>query len=181
MIIGIDIDNTITNTYAKTMEYLAFYDQDCDDWHNLKPDQKKEFLELYIEKIMGECTLKDYVIEAFNELKKLGYKIILITARNNNYSPKVKDLTIAYFKKYNLPIDEIIFDDKLIAKKGPTAHKNKVSLFIDDKEENLDDVNSYHIECLKFASKKEPKNQSKYKTFTNWYDIIEYIKKERTD
>lgn len=178
MVIGIDIDNTITNTYLTTQKYLSIYDNTYTDWHNLPEERKTEFLNLYIENIMTECSLKDYVKEALEYFKQNNYKIILITARNNKYSPKVKTITTNYLAKYNLPYDKIIFDDEEQENKGLSANQEHVSLFIDDKETNLDNIAKYNIECLLFDNQKHPQNCSKYKTFSNWRDIIEYIKRK---
>ncbi len=175
MVIGIDIDNTITNTHTTTMKYLAQYDKSCLDWHTLPYTKQAEFLTLYSDNILSECSLKDYVSEALNYLHNNGYKLIFITARSNRYSPNITTITQNYFAKYNIPYDDLIFNADYNTSKGEIAHQNKVSLFIDDKEENLDTIAKYNIECLKFISPNSKKSSSKYKTFTNWHDIIEYI------
>ncbi len=176
MVIGVDIDNTITNTHIATMKYLQMYDKNCSNWHNLSLDKQKEFLMLYVDNIIREATLKDYVKEGFLELHKLGYKIVLITARNNEESPNVKRLTEETLNKWGLYYDKILFDDDLTDKKGERAKSLNVEIFIDDKEHNLDDVASYGIEGLRFDFRGDGKITSKYKTFNNWRDIIEYIK-----
>ena len=57
--------------------------------------------------------------------------------------------------------------------KSTLAKENNIDIFIDDKENVLDKIaSSSNIECIRFTSDKN----SKYKTFNNWYDIIEYIK-----
>lgn len=169
MIIGIDIDNTITSTGEKTLECLAKYAPGYDDYHKLPKDKYEEFLDLYEEHIHRTCELKSGVKEAFAYFNKNGYKIMIITARNNNHCKNQEEITKEYFKRHNLKYDKIIFD---MSKKGKCAQENNVSIFFDDKEENLDEISSYGIECIRFSTK----NDSKYKTFSNWMDIIEYLK-----
>ena len=108
--------------------------------------------------------------EAFRYLHDKGYKIIIITARNNKYHADVISDTIFYLHKYNLWYDEIIFEEK--NNKGDKAHKYHVDVFIDDKESNLDDINKYGIECLRFTTD----NNSKYKIVKNWNEVIAYFK-----
>ncbi len=178
MIIGIDIDNTITNTFEASLKYLKIFDNNYDDWHKLPIDRKNQFLKLYIDNIMQEATLKDGVNDAFNYFKELNYKIILITARNNKHSLNTKDITIKYLEEHHLIYDKIIFDDDNLNDKGSIAQKENINLFIDDKDLNLDSVSKYGIECLKFTYPDDLEKNNKYKTFTSWYDIIEYIKRK---
>lgn len=178
MIIGIDIDNTITNTFEASLKYLKIFDNNYDDWHKLSLDKQNEFLNLYIDNIMEEATLKEGVNEAFKYLKEHNYKIILITARNNKHSLNTKDITIKYLEENQVIYDKIIFDDDNLNDKGTIAKKEKINLFIDDKDINLDRVSKYGIECLKFTYQDDIEKNNKYKTFTNWYDIIEYIKRK---
>ena len=178
MIIGIDIDNTITNSFEASIKYLKAFDSNYDDWHKLPKDRKDQFLKLYIDNIMEEATLKEGVNEAFKYLKEHNYKIILITARNNKHSLNTKDITLKYLEEHHVIYDKIIFDDNETNDKGAIAKKEKVNLFIDDKDINLDSVSKYGIECLKFTYQNDLEKNNKYKTFTSWYDIIEYIKRK---
>ena len=126
MIIGIDIDNTITNTYDASLKYLKMFDSNYDDWHKLPKDRKDQFLKLYIDNIMEEATLKEGVNEAFKYLKEHNYKIILITARNNKHSSNTKDITLKYLEENNVIYDKIIFDDDNLNDKGTIAKKEKI-------------------------------------------------------
>lgn len=172
MVLGIDIDSTITATGEKTRECLKQYAPEYDDYHKLPEDKYEEFLYIYGEYIHKTCELKPGVKEAFEYFNKNGYKIIIITARNCERCNREEEITKDYFKRHNLKYDKIIFD---MTKKGKRAYENGVSIFFDDREENLDDVSSYGIECIRFTTK----NDSKYKTFSNWYDIIEYVKSRK--
>lgn len=172
MVIGIDIDSTITSTGKKTRECLKKFAPEYDDYHKLPDAKRKEFLDLYEGFIHETCELKDGVKEAFDYFNKSGYKIIIITARDYKHCPNQEEITKEYFSSHNLKYDRIIFNQ---TNKGKCAYLNNVSIFFDDKEENLDEINSYGIECIRFTTK----NDSKYKTFSNWYDIIEYVKSRK--
>lgn len=170
MTIGIDIDDTITETTLKANEYLKEFDEDFkEDYH--KHPKYEEFMALYRKKIMQNVSLAKHVKEAFDFFDSNGYKIIIITYRPETYAPDVNNITIEFFKKHGLKYEKLIntYD------KGIAAKENKVDIFIDDKIVHLDDVNQYGIECIRFSNK----NDSKYKTFSNWYDIIEYVKSRK--
>lgn len=58
MTIGIDIDETITETRKNALKYLAKYDNKCLDYHNLPVEKYMEFMNLYEEEIIITNELK---------------------------------------------------------------------------------------------------------------------------
>lgn len=170
--IGIDIDDTITETTITGNKYVKIFNSSYKDYHDLPEDKYYQFLNLYLSEIIMNNTLKSGVKEAFEFLHKNNYKIIIITARNNIYTPNAKELTIKFFEQQGLKYDKIIFDDLKTEDKGIPAKENNVDIFIDDKEEVLDKVASVGIKCIRFANTKN----SKYQTFNSWLEIIEYLK-----
>lgn len=169
MVIGIDIDDTLTETSKIARENLAKFDSNYTDYHQLPPERYVEYMHLYQADGLKNATLKDGVKEAFDYLNENGYKIVIITARSNKYDPRIKDLTLEYLKRHNLKYSKIIFEKD---EKGKIASKEHVKLFIDDKETVLDNVATYNIDTIKMGGNVS----SKHKTFSNWSDIINYIK-----
>lgn len=170
MKIGIDIDDTITNTIEETIKYLNMYNQK----YNINDDiasKSFDFFVKHIENIQINVKLKPGVKEAFYELKQMGYEIIIITARGSEIEYQHEKITKDYFKKHNLPYDKIYFG---LYNKGDVALIENISVFIDDRINNLDDVAQYGVECLHFVSDMNIK--SPYKKFDNWHDIILYLK-----
>ncbi|MBE6154229.1 MAG: hypothetical protein E7163_01460 [Firmicutes bacterium] len=168
MVVGIDIDDTISDTSLSAAKYLTKYNNKVLDYHNLSLEDYDEFAKLYIENIMSEAPLKEGVKEAFEYLHNKEYTIIIITARNLKYSDNIYDITKEYLKTNRLKYDKILFDRE---KKGLDANNLGVDIFIDDKERVLDDVSKYGIDCIRITRDKN----SKHKTFINWFDIIKYI------
>ena len=168
MIIGIDIDNTITETSKKAKEFLKEFNKNYNDYHDLPENIYNEYMQKYAIKIASLCDLKEGVKEAFNYLNSNNYKIIIITARSNYYSKDNIKATKQYLKNNDLKYNKIIFNAE---EKGKVAKENNIAIFIDDKESVLDNINQYHIEPIHIGTE-----QSKYKSFTNWKDIIEYLK-----
>lgn len=173
MVLGIDIDDTITETTITGNKYITKFDSSYQDYHNLPQNKYYDFLNLYLQDIVKNNILKDGVKEAFNYFKSIGCKIIIITARNDIYTPNVKKLTKEFLDNNNIRYDKLLFNDINNNDKSKLALDNHVDLFIDDKEIVLDKIaEASNIECIRFTKDKG----SKYKTFSNWYDIIEYIK-----
>lgn len=171
MILGIDIDDTIACTSHQGNIYIKEMFPDCTDYHNLPLNDYYKFINKYADKIRTNEPLMDGVKEAFLYFKEKNIKVVFITARNNAWSPNTEMVTKKYLEKYGLEYSKIIFDKEL---KGSAAKEENVSLFIDDKEENLDDISKYGIECIRITNDKN----SKYKTFDNWKDILDYIKRK---
>lgn len=173
MNIGIDIDDTITETSLIGNKYITKFDSNYKDYHDLPQKKYFEFLNRYLQDIVRNNIIKAGVKEAFEFFRSKGYKIIFITARNDIHTPNIKKLTKEFLDKNNIFYDKLIFDDSNTGDKSKLTQENNIDIFIDDKEIVLDKIaSSSNIECIRFTSDKN----SKYKTFNNWYDIIEYIK-----
>ena len=171
MTIGIDIDNTITNT-SSLANLLANNIKKCNNYYDLEKEDLTLFLSKYLEYITYNVTLKDNVINVLKKWYKKGYKIIFITARGtekvDDYTNlKVICLTSLYFKKMHIPFNEIVFFKN---NKALTAQKYNLDVFIDDKEKVLDEINASGINTIRFTNCK-----SKHKTVNSWLDIDKII------
>lgn len=177
MRIGIDIDNTITET-SLLANYLVKKDNKYNeekDYHNLKKDELKDFLTRYLEDIVYNVKIKPNVIEVLKKWHNLGYKIIFITARgvektDSLVNLKTLYLTSMYFAKENISFDEIVFfkDSKV-----DTALDYNLDLFIDDKEKILDEMKSAQIKTLRMTDEKE----SKHQIVKNWLEIANIVER----
>lgn len=152
MIIGIDIDDTITDTYEVMMSYAAeytakvlkkepilnektncdnhFYMRDLNDW---KDGEDYKFLEKYYENIIINVKPKTLALEYLNKLHEEGNKIVLITARWEANNFDVRKTTEEWIKKNNIPCDKLIInaENKLVA-----AKQENIDIFIDDSYKN---------------------------------------------
>ena len=87
MNIGIDIDDTITETTFVGNKYVTKFDSNYQNYHDLPQNKYFEFLKLYLQDIVKNNIIKDGVKEAFEFFKNRDYKIIFITARNDIHAP----------------------------------------------------------------------------------------------
>ncbi len=175
MKIGIDIDNTITETSLLANHLVKNNDKynENQDYHNLKKEELKDFLTRYLEDIVYNVKLKPNVTEVLKKWHELGYKIIFITARgvektDNFVNLKTLYLTSMYFAKESIPFDEIVFfkDSKV-----NTALDYNLDLFIDDKEKVLDEMKAAQIKTLRMTDEKE----SKHQIVKNWFEIANIV------
>lgn len=170
MVIGIDVDDTIT----KTSEYankLLKNDSDFNyvlDYHDLKKSDYNNFINKYIGNIYDFVPPKEDVVEVLNKWHDEGKKIIFITARGRDNYKDALSKTGLYFAKNHIYYDEIVFKQK---SKFSACIKYKVDLFIDDKEEVLDEIKEHNIDTLRIANIKE----SKHEIANNWQEIKDYV------
>lgn len=179
MRLGIDIDETIVNTSEVALNYAEKYRSELNlkNLEDLHTGEGFDFYTKYLVEILSNVSLFPGVNKALNTLKEKGFELIFITARGSQYefdfSYDHEGVTKETFKKYKVPHDKIIFK---CYPKGEMAFSEKIDYFIDDKEENLDDVAKYGIKCLKKVE--DINDVSKHLKFTNWDDILEYLLKE---
>ena len=136
MTIGVDIDDTITNSHELIIKYAKEYF--CTDdmvfinniFHVAKIDNELfSFYDKYIVKMINEYTLKDNIKEVIERLSEKGHNVIIITARFYTPFDGVIEATKNYFKKHKFNVDKIVFRDK---SKVKACKENKVDLMIDD-------------------------------------------------
>ena len=152
MIIGVDIDDTITDTYEVMMNYAQKYTIDvlkrepiineslnCADHfytkylHDWQEGEDLQFLNEYYEKIIKNVKPKTLAVEYLKKLQDEGNKIFLITARWETDNFNVRKVTQEWVIKNNIPCDKLIInaENKLIA-----AKQENIDVFIDDSFEN---------------------------------------------
>lgn len=151
MNIGIDIDDTLSNSFESVAADAQRFDiEELGNSGNVKnygkidnhcyienmyPHWTKEQIDLfwdrYFVNMLTKATPKQYASEIIGKLKDDGNKITIITSRYEviEGSNWVEDCSKKWFEKYNIPYDTLILNaqDKLEA-----AKKEGIELFIDD-------------------------------------------------
>lgn len=121
MIIGIDIDNTITHTTEMIMHYARifgaqkglntvpdpsyYYLEDALGWDQESADF---FLNNYLERIYREMQPKEQAIEVIRQLKE-KHELLLITSRNQQF-PLVEQVTRDWLERYSIVYDRLILN-----------------------------------------------------------------------
>lgn len=179
--IGIDIDDTITDTFYHLMPAVAeYFNKDIEylkenkiSYTSLTPKMKEkelEFARKYFDKLIPLTPIKPHAAEYIRKIKKLGHKIIIITARNSLFYKDPYKTSSEYLKSHNVEFDELIctFDKAGICK------EQNVNIFIDDSINQCNKVKDAGIKPLLFASPINEHNQEHHKVYS-WEDVYNYI------
>ncbi len=137
--------------------------------YNLPDSVIEEFLIKNKDKIFSSVPPYQEAIDFLNNLKKQGHKIILITARHEEF----RETTEKWLDKNNIPYDKLYHDDD----KAPLALNENLKIFIDDHLDNVREIKSAGITALLFT--REHNLNATEDEYTarvdNWQDIKEYI------
>ncbi len=161
MNIGIDIDDTISNTHDVLFSYAQMYtikdlkrkikepkekimtgNGYCQRFHNWSKEETIHFFDVYYERILKEVTVKKFAKEIIHQLREQGNKIYLITARFERPTFDMKKVTRQWLEDNEIEYDDIIFDaqDKVEAVKN-----NNIEILIDDAVPNCKSVSEAGI------------------------------------
>ncbi|MGI5920455.1 MAG: 5' nucleotidase, NT5C type [Syntrophomonadaceae bacterium] len=121
MIIGIDIDNTISYTTQMIMHYAGIYGQerglntvpDLSEYYleqalGWPKESVEEFFDLYLERIYRETWPKEQAAEVISRLQQ-QHRIVLITSRNYRF-PGIEEVTREWLKQHGVVYDELVLN-----------------------------------------------------------------------
>ena len=155
MNIGIDIDDTISETYATLLEYAqkytieelkrspiikSFNTEDhlyIENMHNWNENETARFWKKYYEEIIKKVNIKTFAANIIKELKESGDKIFLITARWNLKDNNIEQITKDWLKENNVKYDKLIINAK---EKLKFVKENNIEIFIDESCRNCKDI-----------------------------------------
>lgn len=170
MNIGIDIDDTISNSFetifadsqkfdielgnsGETKQYGKISDHNQIEtlyphWTN---EQIDEFWDKYFVKVLTIARPKDYAAEVIKKLKEEGNNIFIITSRYEyaEGSTEIEDYTRKWLDKNGIVYDKLVLgaQDKLLV-----AQANNIDLFIDDSIKHCRNVQSGNIKTFLYTS-----------------------------
>lgn len=182
MRIGIDIDDTITDTLEslipkvyeynrKTKKKALTNNSSYEAFLGLDEKQFIEFFRLCVPTIIKHNPPKEDFVKYFNLLKE-EHEIYFITARSKLCFDDPYDFSEKWFVKHK------IRDYKLFAEchdKKEVCKENKIDLFIDDSIHHCTTVSELNIPVLLFDSRLN-RHVEDFKRVNSWKDIYEYIK-----
>ena len=164
MVIGLDIDDTITDTFGVMFGYAQKYTIEqlhksgkidylsdfpnhnyIQTMHHWTEQEADEFFKIYYKRICDETEPFPFAVETINQLKEEGHKIVLITARWDFEDTNVRELTEEWVKKQGIKYDHLVVN---AGTKLEAAIENKVDVFIDDSFENCKSVSSGGIKTF---------------------------------
>ncbi len=192
MNIGIDIDDTISNTFETFLPYMQkFVCQDLNrkldlnlssrtdyynimEKYNLSEDEARTFWVNYYVQILENVRPRESAVEVINSLKEKGNKIILITARFDDGIVNVKAITEKWLEVNKINYDKLIINSH---NKLETAKEEKIDIFIDDSIRNCEMVSSGNIKSYMFSTQNNNyyENENIEKVIS-WNELYEKIK-----
>ncbi len=151
MNIGIDIDNTITDTTPLLKEYCKRYNDtvvkrglkmhldgfasyNLYDW---TPEENMDFCIKYLEEVVMQSQVKENARETIQELKKEGHKIHIISSRAVPMFKTPYETTRKFLKEH-----EIIYDKLLVGKieKKSSCIENHLDVLIEDDPQYINEM-----------------------------------------
>lgn len=186
MRIGIDIDNTVSNTNELIIEEFLKYDYNnlgnrgfrnrdaylFSEMFNVTESEFMTFIEKYYHRIIPKIPAKSHAAEVINRLRKEGYEIYFITHRNKIEFKNPYSITKKWLKRNGFTYDKLVVDS---GDKGEAAVKYNIDLFIDDLPKNLERIAAKNIDVLMvdiYYNRKE----NRFKRVISWEEVYNIIK-----
>lgn len=192
MKIGIDIDGVLTDfekwqldfgskffiKYNKEIVNPEGYDSDI--IFNVTKELDSLFWHNYLYEYAKKEPARKFAAEVIDKLKEEGYEIYIITARyltsrNDEIGNEMRNIVIHWLKENNINYDKIIFspEDKL-----NTCIDNNISIMIEDKVENINNISKIiPVVCFDASYNKVCSGKNIFRAYT-WYDVYYQIKKK---
>lgn len=193
MNIGIDIDDTISDSYAVIFPYAEKYTIEelkrnieptgkkikthsySKEFHNWSEEERKDFWFKYYQEIMEKIRPKTFAPQMIEELYREGNKIYLITARFSSTQFDIEELTKKWLKDYGIVYDEIRIDAQ---NKVKIAKEKKLDIFIDDSYEHCKGMVEAGIKTFMMDSIfNRELGEEGYKRVYSWPHLYQEIKR----
>lgn len=187
MTIGIDIDDTLTLLYdlkVKTAQSyiskhnLNFKLVDPDsisfggmfDWPTSECDK---FWFEEADKMLAEAQPREFASEVIKQLKKLGHKIIIVTARTTEWHKEPHKMSYDWLRKNDICYDELLVG---CMDKTQACVDKKIDIFIDDLPSTLIKLQNIGIDTILIeAPHNKEQNIYSGKIAKDWREIETFI------
>ena len=191
MIIGVDIDDTLTDIRdelaEEALKYAKSLNKEIDEkkvvWdnnnngssfkerYNLDYDELLYFFRNIQENITKKAKPREDVVDVIKKLRKDGHKIYIITARDSEFHNDPYELSKTWLDKNNIEYDKLIVNAR---DKVKICKEQNVNIFIDDKLSNCIEISNENIITIRITNYTEQHKNIVNKK--NWKEIYEYIK-----
>ncbi len=190
MIIGIDIDDTLTDirdelnksalNYAKKLgknvsnnnKYIENQNNgnEYQEKYGFTYEELKYFLREIQENITRNAKPRKYVRDTLKRLSEKGNKIYIITARDSEFHENPYKLSKDWLDKNGIQYDKIIVNAR---DKAKICKEEKIDVFIDDQLQNCKKVSNEGIRVIRITNYRDKHGDIINKS--NWKEIYEYI------
>ena len=151
MRIGLDIDDTICNTFDLVLPYICeHFNLDYEEYKKKRISYKdfnfegfQEYAFKNYKNIIPNSPLKKCVIKYIKKLRRRGHQIIFITGRDTTEFEDPYTLTYNYLIKNKVPFDKLLVNQ---LDKGAACKKENIDIYFDDEPRNYKSVESSGID-----------------------------------
>lgn len=196
MNIGIDIDDTISETFETLLPYSQKYtieDLKKESKIDFRADLSNHFYIVYMNnwseqeainfwgkyyaEILRKVNIKTFATGVINKLKEQGNKIYLITARWDMPGDDVKEITRKWLEEKGLEYDELIIN---ASDKAKLVEEKKIDIFIDDSFNNCKSIaENTNAKVYMMTSRVNGNlNDDNVKRVFSWPEIYDLINRE---
>ena len=183
MNIGIDIDDTITNTYETLIPMVAIkYDMNIEKLKKKHPSYKElsgtllnydEFAKKNFVRVAKMVPLKVGAVDVINKLKEQGHKIIIITARNDKNFKDPYKVSYDYLTTNGIKFDKLIVNS---SNKAKDCVLENIDLFIDDNTMDCKAVKKKGIVTLQMDTSFSKGSKDLIKVH-DWLEVYEIVQR----
>ncbi len=182
MKIGIDIDDTITNSSIVVKEYAYKYDN---DYNNrlvpnidsimrgfLEDEYVQKFYDEHSKDIGNAIEVKENAKEVIDKLRSEGNQVYIITARSNKFYGDAYAFTEGYLKRHNVNFDKLVTSQTY---KLEYCKNEGIDLMIDDAIDTVESINKEGINSILFTSEINKDKETNVRRVNNWLELYEII------
>lgn len=183
MHIGIDIDDTITDSWECLIPHYSKlfgipeevlhtrppYSRSLD-----KPIDLDEYFDMVLpilDEVIPKVHLQPKVKETIDKLYELGCKVYFLTARGKGHTDAYKD-SKEYLDKHHIKYEQIITN---CGNKAEKCKALNIELFIDDSYHHCQEALDNGIDVL-MPLRYYNEHYQEFKHFDNWEYVYDYVK-----
>jgi len=179
--LGLDIDGCINDFSSLIYEYANVFNES--KGINMEFDMSEYYLERYFgwsEYMSNEFWSKYYKLalectrplpgakEIISELKDMGVKVYLITARKE----KFKELTINWLNHHQLPFDKLI----MTSEKATSCAENNIDIMVEDEPENCKSIAACSkVLCMSYKYNEDLEGYKNIIRVSSWDEIYNIV------
>lgn len=193
MIIGIDIDNVISDLDKTFLEEFLKEDKNKRNTGIVNPNAKHmtegmfdwtqneidDFLVNNMDRMSMNFELIPQSKYYIDKLKDNGNKIIIITGRDKRLFKNPKEVTKEWLEKNNIYYDELVF--KKSPNKIEECKNYKVDIMLDDLAINVKKLRENNINAYLVKTRYNENYSLNMPMLLNWEDIYNFIKKMKSE
>lgn len=187
MKIGIDIDDTITNTLVLLKGYAKKYNDEVvrrnlvmneeaasiSKLFTWTKEEEKTFEQKYLDEIASNVSIKNGAIEIIQKLREEKNEIYIISARNSKDFNDPYKVTKEFFYKNSIPYDHLIVE---CIDKATFCNEHNIDIMLDDDPKNIESVSKYIPVILLDAIHNKQCNGENIIRCYDWYEAYDKIK-----